>query len=427
MRRRPSSRKGRSPPPPLFHQKLQALREPSIAVSLAARITVRNVMRILYSHRTRSADGQYVHIRALTEALTARGHEIAFAGPDGDEAGKVLDAAGGAGGIKTLLPKALYECAEYGYSYPAFARLRAKARELQPNVLYERYNLFYHAGVWAKRRLELPLILEINAPLAEERARHGGLALKGMAQRSEQAIWRAADMTLPVTNALADYVRAAGVPDERITVIQNGVDAEFLVDRDPRIIRERYNLTGKLVLGFTGFVRDWHRLDRVVRFIADAGRSDLHLLLVGDGPVRPALEQLAREWGVADQVTIAGVVQREAVPDYVAAFDIALQPAATDYASPLKIFEYMALAKPILAPAQANIAEVLAGGSEAVLFDAADDEAFAAGLQRLVDDKELRIRLGAAAKARLIREDFTWAGNAARVEAIAEQLIGNPS
>ena len=384
-------------------------------------------MRILYSHRTRSADGQYVHIRALTEALAARGHEIVFAGPDDHQSAKALDAAGGSGGLKALLPKALYECAEYGYSYRGLARLRAKAKPSPPDILYERYNLFYHAGVWAKRRLGLPLILEINAPLAEERARHGGLTLKGLAARSERAIWRAADMTLPVTNALADHVRAAGIPEERIAVIQNGVDTAFLVDRDARAIRNRYGLADKLVLGFTGFVRDWHRLDRVVRFMADSDRNDLHLLLVGDGPARPGLEQLAHECGVAAQVTFAGVVQREAVPDYVAAFDIALQPAATDYASPLKIFEYMALSRPILAPAQANIAEVLTNGAEAIMFETADDGAFSEGLRRLVDDADLRARLGAAARTRLIREDFTWAGNAARVEAIAERLIGNTS
>ncbi len=382
-------------------------------------------MRILYSHRTRSADGQYVHIRALTEALAARGHEIVFAAPGDDRNEKELNAAGSAGRLKSLLPKALYECAEYGYSFPAFARLSARARRAGPDILYERYNLFYHAGVWAKHRLGLPFILEINAPLAEERARHGGLALKGFAKKSEGSIWRAADMTLPVTNALADHVRAAGVPEERITVIQNGVDAAFLVDRDPRAIREQHNLTGNLVLGFTGFVRDWHRLDRVIRFIAEAGRDDLHLLLVGDGPARASLEQLAGECGISTQVTVTGVVQRDAVPDYVAAFDIALQPAATDYASPLKIVEYMALSKPTLAPAQPNIAEVLTDNVEAILFDAADDTAFATGLGRLIDDATLRARLGAAARARLTREDFTWAGNAARVEAIAERMLGN--
>lgn len=381
-------------------------------------------MRILYSHRTRSADGQFVHIKELTDALTARGHEIHLAGPGGQSETKALDAGGG-GGLKKMLPAALYECAEYGYSVPAFRRLAAIARANAPDIIYERYNLFYSAGVWAKRRLGLPLILEVNAPLAEERSQHGDLALKGFAKKNERAIWRAADMVLPVTNVLADHVRAAGVPEARIAVIQNGVAADFLTARDASVVRARYGLGEKLVLGFTGFVRDWHRLDRVVDFVAAAAQDDLHVLIVGDGPACSALMAQARERGVADKITVTGVVQRDAVADHVAAFDIALQPAATSYASPLKLFEYMALGKAIHAPAQPNIEEVLTHERDALLFDASDDADFAGTLTRLVGDGELRKRLGAAAGVALHRADYSWAENAARVEKIAERLIGD--
>ena len=381
-------------------------------------------MRFLYSHRTRSADGQHVHIRHLTEALSARGHDIVMAGPGAqkDEA-KKLDAHEGESGLKSWLPRPLYECAEYGYSFPAYRRLAAKAKRSRPDIIYERYNLFYHAGAWAKRRLGLPLILEINAPLAEERAAHGGLSLKSFARASEQAIWRAADMALPVTDALADHVRAAGVPEDRITVIQNGVSADFLSVRNASAVRRRYNLDGKLVLGFSGFVREWHGVDRVIRFIAETSRRDLHLLIVGDGPARASLERLAQDLGVEDQVTVTGVIQRDRVADHVAAFDIALQPAVTPYASPLKLFEYMALGRPIIAPASANIDEVLDGAAEALLFDAHDEGAFQTALKSLIADDEKRARLGAAARARLIREDFSWAGNAAKVEVIAAKLL----
>ena len=74
-------------------------------------------MKILYSHRTRASDGQYVHIRELTDALKARGHDILMAGPEGDQA-KSLDAGGGGRGLRSMLPAPLYECAEYGYSFP---------------------------------------------------------------------------------------------------------------------------------------------------------------------------------------------------------------------------------------------------------------------------------------------------------------------
>ncbi len=375
-------------------------------------------MKFLYSHRTRSADGQWVHISALTDAIAARGHDIVMCGP-GDGMARALD-AGSSGGLSALLPAPVYECAEYGYSFPAYRRLVRAARKSAPDILYERYNLFFHAGVWLKRKLGLPLILEINAPLAAERAAHGELSLKSMAKKSEAAIWRAADKVLPVTNALADHVRAAGVAEDKIEIIQNGVGEDFLMLADPAPVRTRYGLENKLVLGFTGFVREWHGVDRAIRFIAASPRKDLHLLIVGDGPARASLQKLAGELGVAEQVTFTGVVQREAMAAHVAAFDIALQPAVVEYASPLKLFEYMAQAKPVVAPASANIKEVLRAGEDGLLFE---NGGFEQALAQAVEDSDLRARLGAAARATLIRRDFTWAGNARRVEAIAQNLL----
>ena len=382
-------------------------------------------MKFLYSHRTRSADGQYVHIRHLTEALHARGHEIIMAGPDNEAvASKNLDAGQNSGGLKTMMPRAMYECAEFGYSFAGYRRLKHKAAMSAPDILYERYNLFYHAGLWAKKNLNLPMILEVNAPLVDERMRHGGLALRGLARRSEHAIWNSADMVLPVTNALADHVRAAGVHEDRIQIIQNGVSEDFLTDIDPAPIRERYNLQGKLVLGFTGFVRDWHGVDRVLHFIADAKDKNLHLLLVGDGPARVGLEELADELGIRNQLTVTGVVQREDMVAHVEAIDIALQPAVTAYASPLKLFEYMARGKPIIAPASANICEVLTDNTDALLFNDSDERAFVDALARLFKDQDLRARIGIGARETLTRKDYTWAGNARHVEKIAERLMG---
>lgn len=382
-------------------------------------------MRILYSHRTRSADGQHVHIRALTEAMAARGADIFMAGPDdfGAAGPRALDAKAGEGGVRRLLPKPLHELAELAYSAPAYLRLDRAAQAFAPDILYERYSLFHHAGVRLARSRRLPFMLEVNAPLAEERALHGGLAFKGLAKASEQNIWRAADLVLPVTGALGRIVELAGVPAERIRIVQNGVDQAFLEEADPRPVRARYGLEGKIVLGFSGFVRDWHGVGSVLRFLAASGRPDLHLLLVGDGTARAGLERQARELGVEDRFTVTGVMQRENMPGHVAAFDIALQPAVTPYASPLKLFEYMAQGRAIAAPASANIREALSDGENALLFAPEQENALHAALSTLVNDTSLRARLGAAAKQTLINRDLTWRGNAARVERLAAGLL----
>ena len=376
-------------------------------------------MRVLYSHRTRSADGQFVHIHELTEALKRRGHEIVLSGPGENK--KALNADGAA--AWSGLPPALYECAEYAYSFPAYRRLATLTARCAPDVLYERYNLFYHAGVWLRKRRNIPMLMEVNAPLAEERAAHGRLFWKSVAQANERSIWRAADATLAVSGVMGDFISAAGIPSDKIHVIYNGVGNDFLAERDGGKIRARYGLEGKVVLGFAGFVRDWHGLHRAVNFIAKMDRPELHLLLVGDGPAREGLEALAKDRGVERQLTVTGVVQRDAAPDHMAAFNIALQPAATAYASPLKLFEYMALGKPILAPDQPNIREILTHGEDGFLFEGAAPDAFDKGLAELIENVDLRMRLGAGACATLDRREFTWDANARRVETIAEKLL----
>jgi glycosyltransferase involved in cell wall biosynthesis len=380
-------------------------------------------MRILYSHRIQSRDGQGVHLDSLVAALRAEGHEVLLVGPS-------AYAQAGFGGesrtvalIRRLLPGFATEILELLYTIPATLKLARAAAAFRPDAIYERYNLFHLAGAVVARRRGLPLLLEVNAPLAEERARFGGLALKPLARWAERFVWRRATWALPVTEVLAGHLREAGVDSARIVVIPNGIDlAEF---PEALAARAAPDQAGELVLGFVGFVRDWHGLDRVVREIAAyPGPQRLVLQVVGEGPARPGLEALAAELGVADRVRFTGLAAREAIPAQVAAFDIALQPASVPYASPLKVFEYMAAGRAIVAPDQPNLREVLKDGETALLFDPAVPGAFWGAVQRLVDDAALRQRIGSAARAEVLARDLTWAGNARRVVLLAREARG---
>ena len=376
--------------------------------------------KILFHHRIASRDGQAVHMQELIAALRAQGHAVVLVGPraTGREAfgGEVAFVAR----LKKLLPRALYELLETAYSVPAAVRLFRASRRERPDAVYERYNLFMLAGLWVRRLTGIPLLLEVNAPIFEERAEHDGLALTRLARWCQHAVWRGADHVLPVTDVLAAFVRAAGVPEERICVIPNASNPEQLAAApDEATAKQCLGLDARLVLGFTGFVRQWNRLDRVLELIAREGEAlNLHLLLVGDGPARPALEAMAGDLGVADRLTVTGVVAPEDIAAHVAAFDIALIPGVTSYASPLKLFEYMALARPTVAPDARNIREILADGENALLFAPGDERAFAAAIIRLARDAGLRARLGAAARATIADRGLTWAGNAARVAAL---------
>lgn len=381
-------------------------------------------MKILYHHRIGSKDGQFVHITELIRALEAEGAEVVVVGPQSVEQQSFGGETGFVSALKKWMPRALYEVLELAYSVYDYRRLRRAIMVHRPDVIYERYNLYFVSGVWARRRYRLPLLLEVNAPLVDERCRYGGIALRGLARWSERLAWRASDHVFTVTSVLAARIRREGVPARLLSVTPNGIDPEQFAALPERVeAKRRVGLDGRLVLGFTGFVREWHGMESVLDLMAEHPDLNLHLLLVGDGPARPALEDRARDLGLSDRVTFTGVVARDDVPAYVTAFDVALQPAVVPYASPLKLFEYLAAGCAIVAPAADNIREVLTHESNALLFDPQRPEQRTQAIARLAGDSGLRERLGIAAAATIERMGLTWTQNARTVLTVAGQVL----
>lgn len=382
-------------------------------------------MRILYHHRVGSRDGQSVHIDELVHAFRSLGHEVVVVGPPGFERSGLGEGPRIAASIKRHLPRLFFEFAEVAYNLPAYLRLKRALRRSRPDLIYERYGLFFVAGSLLSKRARIPIFLEVNSPLAQERAEFGGLTLQRLARRLERWTWRHATRVLPVTGVLAEMVRSSGVRDVSIAVIPNGIDPDrFPGARDVERAKAAIGVTGKTVLGFTGFIRAWHGLDSVFDFLVDPETPPkLHLLIIGDGPARAELERRADELGIRSRVTFAGLAARDDVARLIDAFDIALQPRAVGYASPLKLFEYMALSKAIVAPNQPNIREILSHEANALLFEPGNPAAMAAAIARLATDAALRDRLGSAARATIFDRHLLWRSNAQKIAALALDQI----
>ncbi len=239
-------------------------------------------MKILYHHRIGSREGgEAVHISELITALRNLGHEIIVVGHVDTDTKSSSDSPNYIKSLRWHLPKFVHEPFEFAYSLIAYLRLRQACLVHKPDILYERANLFLLAGVWIKRRFGLPYLLEVNAPLSLERNNHGGLYLNRLARWSEETAWRNADYVLPVSNVLADHIRRAKVPDERIVVVPNAINLErFNAPLDGTIAKQRLDLEGRTVLGFVGYLRSWHRLDRVTDVLERDDGNNLHFLVM---------------------------------------------------------------------------------------------------------------------------------------------------
>jgi glycosyltransferase involved in cell wall biosynthesis len=148
---------------------------------------------------------------------------------------------------------------------------------------------------------------------------------------AQRLLWNNVDHVLPVTGVLARTAAQYGVPTSRITVISNGINPDrFGAVPETSAAKAALGLPQRLVLGFTGFIRGWNAVHHLIDFVsAHRAQLDLHILVLGDGPARASFESHAAGLGVADRLTITGIVERDDVARHVAAFDIAVLPGLT--------------------------------------------------------------------------------------------------
>jgi glycosyltransferase involved in cell wall biosynthesis len=148
--------------------------------------------------------------------------------------------------------------------------------------------------------------------------------------------------------------------------------------------------------------------------LSELAEQRVKIALIGDGPAMEDLRRYAAEHRMDQSVVFTGPLPHAAVPPYLDLIDIAVQPAANEYCCPMKILEYMALAKPVIAPAQENIQELLTE-NEALFFKPGDAASLAGALRRMASDPGKASAMGRAARAAVVERGYLWTENARRV------------
>jgi glycosyltransferase involved in cell wall biosynthesis len=380
-------------------------------------------MRVLYHHRTQGRGVEAVHIMGVVNGLKALGYEVEIMGPPGVDTNPDVVVAAEKGQTGTIwgkiarsLPQALFECMEIGYNLVAIPRVWKRCRSLKPVFVYERYSTFNLTGAVVCRLTHTPFVLEVNDTVGVDRTRAGkAMKMKGLARVFERYAFRNATGIVVVSGFLQDQVMNTGVSEARICVSANAVDADQFSreNANAEAVRKRYNLVGKTVVGFAGSFTKWHRVDLLIRaFAALAGdMSDLRLLLVGDGTLKEESEQLARDLGIEDRVIFTGKAPHADMPDYMGAMDMGVMPESNPFGSPMKVFEYMSMECPPVAPRYGPLVEAFDDGVEGMLFEPQNVEGLTRCLRTLATDSQFRGKLARAARERVLTRHL-WVHNA---------------
>ena len=357
--------------------------------------------------------GSSIHVQEVVRALTLAGVRVdLFAaridGPAPDDLAAVS---------VHQLPRTSHRepAAREGAAIDADRRIARMLEEAGPfDFIYERYSLWSATPMQFAGLRGVAGILEVNAPLVEEQLAFRELVNRDAAESLTRLAFTSATAVMAVSSDIARYVEAIRGGPEGVQVVPNGVNpARFAPG-----VRASRPMPGVFTVGFLGTLKPWHGLSTVVDSFEILARHDgrVRLLIVGTGPERPSLEAELTSRGIAQYAEFAGAVDPCEVPGLLASMDAAVVAYGADaptYFSPLKLFEYMAAELPVVATTVGQARDIVQHDVTGLLCEPSPS-AMADALARLRLDADLRMRLGRAARARILR-DHTWSGVADRV------------
>jgi len=386
-------------------------------------------VHVLYHHRTAGDRVEAVHILGMVHALEGLGHTVEVSSPPGcDPSKKQTDCdstgerAPAEGRLRKTLkwlarkaPPLVFELVELCYNAYSLADMAMRAKRRRPDMVYERTTSNSIAPTLLACHWGIPIVQEVNVTTEVGRLRP--LVLHRLTKAIEQWVRRRATLVTTVSEAFRMLLLESGWPADRIVICQNAVDPEeFDNDRVSPVTRPETLGEDAFVIGYVGAFVPYHRLGMLVSIAHELAPQYPHArwLLVGDGVERPRIESLLSEFGLKDKFWMAGKVPHRYVPSYIVSMDAAVLPNSETFNSPMKLFEYMAMGKAVIAPRVAAIEEVVRHGETGLLFEPGDLASLRATIELVLSDHKLRETLGSSAREYVL-ENHTWVKNAKRV------------
>jgi glycosyltransferase involved in cell wall biosynthesis len=369
-----------------------------------------------------SPSGPGTHMREVIEAMENQGHTVIQFIAGGNEKSE------GAIKYNTVWYKRLFKFITPNIIWQTlkdwdlercdkrnFHELETLIKKHQPDLIYERAYYLMRSGVRLSGKYKIPLFLEMNAPYSEEKIYLEGNSLyveKSKLCEKEQI--EGAAVIYVVSSALSNYFKAQYPSSERKIVITPNAINPKKASANPALkasLKAQYRIKdGEIVIGFVGSIFKYHGVDRLLsafaRLLEDHSPLSFRLMVVGDGMVLSELKKLASDLGILSRVIFFGNVPHGDVYTYIDLMDIAVMASSNWYGSPVKVFEYGAMSKAIIAPDNVPMRDVMQHNKEGLLVGDGPDDVINA-LRRLIFDIELRKKLSSAFHQK-VEKNYTW-------------------
>ncbi len=371
-------------------------------------------MRLLFLHSIAAGSGANVHIEEFGAAAGRLGVEVRCVG----QATESIRVQGRR--VATPLPRVVKDFIHLSRDGGYRRRAEAIARDWRPDAVYFRGALYMGYGRRVAEALRLPMFYELNTPFPGEHVEFHSGHFAGHARRVERANRQAARRIFTVSSQLADILVADGAPADKLVVVPNGVTIERF-DPAPRPV------DGEVRFAFVGSLQVWHGLEVLLeafpRVLGALPNARLHI--VGDGPLAAATAAARRHSPAAERIHLHGPLPHTAIPAFLQSMDVLLAPypdLPRFYFSPLKLFEYLAAGRAVVASNLGQIGEVIRDSVNGCLVPPGDAMALADRCLALGADPTLRSRLGE--EARHTAQNHTWDANARTIIGHVRACLG---
>ena len=300
------------------------------------------------------------------------------------------------------------------------------------------YDIVHYRSLWGgfqlaqnKSRFGYKTIFEVNGlPSVELKYHYPGLEPDLLTKIKEQelATLHMSDAIICPSRVTRDYLASLGLDRKTVTVISNGVSPS---DFFPSPLPERINRVP--VMLYIGTLADWQGLDVLIKSIPlILEKHPIQLKIVGRGRSRQRkmLAKQIRKLGLEDHVIVQPPVPHHEVPALIAEADICIAPLGlndrnvTQGACPIKVLEYMAAGRPLLASNMPIVRELAREDVDALLFSPSDPEDLARQALALLENLELSHRLAESAAERALSK-FTWHEAQKKLGKAYEKLLKN--
>jgi glycosyltransferase involved in cell wall biosynthesis len=303
------------------------------------------------------------------------------------------------------------------------------------DILYERFWILASGGMITSRRLKIPIVYEVNGYHVGEFQEQGiklSRAQWVIIDFITRRMFINAGQVVAVSPTLKErIVEKLHHRVKNISVIENGADVELFSNPNPdevQVIRSKFGINSGSAIIFVGTFKPWHGIEFLIDVFNRLAVSNPNakLILVGDGPLRPEIEKQVASLNLQNRVILTGLVTHHDVPAFLGAADIAVLNVrvseASSSQSPLKLFEYMAAGKAIVAPKNNNISKILKDRETGLLVSPSNIEELKSALEILLEDDQLRLRLGQAARLQAL-EQHSWDRTVTRLDKIFNQIL----